>query len=93
VPWHFGWLCGSTAPNQRYPDLVTHYLLKAALKDAPVPYNNTELRGLTAHCTDAEDAANKVERHAGKSAAALLLKSYIGELFEAFVTGAAQKGT
>ena len=45
------------------------------------------------HCTEEEDAANKVERQVGKSAAALLLESRIGERFDAIVTGASEKGT
>ena len=48
---------------------------------------------LAIHCTEAEDAANKVERQVGKSAAALLLQSRIGEQFDSIVTGAAGKGT
>ena len=48
---------------------------------------------LAAHCTEAEDAANKVERQVAKSAAALLLESRIGEQFDAIVTGASEKGT
>jgi hypothetical protein len=44
-------------------------------------------------CTQAEDAANKVERQVGKCAAALLLESHIGEQFDSIVTGASEKGT
>jgi exoribonuclease-2 len=96
-PGHFGLAVKdyvhSTAPNRRYPDLLTQRLLKAALKDQPVPYSQDELQVLAAHCTAAEDAAKKVERQVGKSAAALLLEARIGEQFEAIVTGAAAKGT
>jgi exoribonuclease-2 len=96
-PGHFGLAVKdyvhSTAPNRRYPDLLTQRLLKAALKDQPVPYSQDELQVLAAHCTAAEDAARKVERQVGKAAAALLLEARIGEQFEAIVTGAAAKGT
>ena len=58
-----------------------------------MPYSKNELDGLAIHCTEAEDAARKVERQVGKSAAALLFESKIGEQFDAIVTGAAAKGT
>ncbi|MGA7992861.1 MAG: RNB domain-containing ribonuclease [Thermoanaerobaculia bacterium] len=83
----------STAPNRRYPDVVTQRILKAALVGRPNPYGNGELAGLARHCTDQEDAANKVERLVRKAAAALLLQNRIGEHFEGVVTGASEKGT
>ena len=83
----------STAPNRRFPDLLTQRLLKAALANAPAPYAPDELKQLAQHCTDMEDAASKVERQARKSAAALLLESKIGQQFDAIVTGASEKGT
>ena len=83
----------STAPNRRFPDLITHRILKAAMASTAVPYERAELEALAKHCTDQEDAAKKVERQVEKSSAALFLESRIGEKFDALVTGAADKGT
>jgi VacB/RNase II family 3'-5' exoribonuclease len=97
APGHFGLAvkdyAHSTAPNRRYPDLLTQRLLKAALEGKKTPYSKAELDVLAAHCTEAENAANKVERSVEKSTAALLLQSRIGEQFDSIVTGASEKGT
>ncbi len=83
----------STAPNRRFPDLVTQRVLKAAMAGGTSPYAEEELQNLALHCTEQEDAADKVERHVRKSAAAMLLERRIGERFDAVVTGASEKGT
>lgn len=83
----------STAPNRRFPDLITQRLLKAAISGDALPYTIDELGALARHCTDQETNAAKVERQVGKSAAALLLGSRIGERFDGLVTGASEKGT
>jgi exoribonuclease-2 len=97
APGHFGLAvkdyAHSTAPNRRYPDLITQRLLKSALANQPVPFRFDELNKLAIHCTEAEDTAVKVERQVEKSAAALLLESRIGEQFDSIVTGASEKGT
>ena len=97
APEHFGLAVKgythSTAPNRRFPDLVTQRLIKAALAGTPSPYGADELRYLADHCTEKEDDAEKVERQLRKSAAALLLESRIGQRFDAIVTGASDKGT
>jgi exoribonuclease-2 len=97
APEHFGLAVKgythSTAPNRRFPDLITQRLTKAALTGAPTPYRPDELEYLAGHCTEKEDDAERVERQLRKSAAALLLEPRIGEQFDALVTGASDKGT
>lgn len=97
VEGHFGLAVSdyahSTAPNRRFPDLVTQRLIKAALVQTSSPYSEDELREIAGHCTAQEDNAAKVERQVRKSAAAMLLRSRIGQQFEGIVTGASDKGT
>ncbi|MDO8356638.1 MAG: RNB domain-containing ribonuclease [Nitrospirota bacterium] len=97
APEHFGLAVKgythSTAPNRRFPDLITQRLVKAALAGTATPYKPEELKYLAGHCTEKEDDAEKVERRLRKSAAALLLESRIGQRFDAIVTGASESGT
>ena len=97
APGHFGLAVSdythSTAPNRRFPDLITHRLVKAALDSAKLPYTMDELDVLARHCSEQQGNADKVERSVRKSAAALLLAPRIGQRFDAIVTGASDKGT
>jgi VacB/RNase II family 3'-5' exoribonuclease len=97
TPDHFGLAVDdyshSTAPNRRFADLVTQRLVKAAVAGRPSPYNMNALAAIASRCMEREDAANRVERHVRKAAAAMVLQHRVGEMFDAIVTGASPKGT
>jgi len=97
APGHFGLAVQdythSTAPNRRFVDVVTQRLLKALLAGQKNPYSDAELTAIAANCTLKENAAKKVERDMSKRLAAVALQNRIGEVFDAMVTGASEKGT
>ncbi len=96
-PGHFGLAVQdythSTAPNRRFPDMVTQRLLKAWFVRAQAPYSVGDLDAIAQHCTLMEDAARKVEREMQKRIAAVVLRPRIGEKFRAIVTGVNHYGT
>ncbi|PZR71803.1 MAG: ribonuclease II [Chthoniobacterales bacterium] len=83
----------ATAPNRRYPDLITQRLLKAAIARVAPPYSIPELEEIVARCNDRAQAARKIERLMRKIVAATFLSGRIGETFDALVTGVSPKGT
>ncbi|HWW13887.1 MAG TPA: RNB domain-containing ribonuclease [Candidatus Dormibacteraeota bacterium] len=97
APGHFGLAVQdythSTAPNRRFPDIVTQRLVKAMLAGQPNPYSDNELSAIAANCTAKGDAARKVERDMSKRLAASAMQNRIGAIFDAVVTGASPKGT
>ena len=97
APGHFGLAVQdythSTAPNRRFPDIVTQRILKAVLAGQSTPYSDDELTAIAANCTQKEDAAKKVEREMAKRISALAMQHRIGEVFDAIVTGVTEHGT
>jgi len=95
-PGHFGLAVQdythSTAPNRRFPDVVTQRLLKAWLAKAPQPYSEADLGSIAVRCTLMEDGARKVEREMQKRIAAVVLQPHIGQSYRAIVTGVNQYG-
>ena len=83
----------STAPNRRFPDIVTQRLIKALLDGKPGPYSDNDLAAIALNCTEKGDEARKVEREMSKRLSALAMSHRIGETFDAMVTGATPKGT
>jgi exoribonuclease-2 len=96
-PGHFGLAVQdythSTAPNRRFPDVVTQRLMKAWLAKAPQPYSEDDLNAIAVRCTLMEDGARKVEREMQKRIAAVVLHPRIGQSFHAIVTGVNNYGT
>jgi len=96
-PGHFGLAVQdythSTAPNRRFPDMVTQRLLKAWLAKSPQPYSEGDLNAIAVHSTLMEDNARKVEREMEKRIAAVVLRPRIGQSFTAIVTGVNKYGT
>ncbi|MDQ2924583.1 MAG: RNB domain-containing ribonuclease [Acidobacteriota bacterium] len=82
----------STAPNRRFPDLVTQRILHAMIDNAPAPYSDAELMAIAQHCNDADKALRKIERDMQKRVAAVALAGRIGQTFSGVVTGASDKG-
>src|SRR6202043_296942 len=84
APGHFGLAVQdythSTAPNRRFPDVVTQRLIKSLLAGQKNPYSDAELTTIAANCTLKEDAAKKVEREMSKRLAAIALQKRIGEV-------------
>ncbi|MDE4908805.1 RNB domain-containing ribonuclease [Methanogenium marinum] len=83
----------STAPNRRYTDLIIQRLVKSVIEQKQCPYTYEDLEGEAAWLSDREKGSKKVERFMRKAASAVLLQDRIGEIFEAFVTGASERGT
>jgi exoribonuclease-2 len=97
TPGHFGLAVQdythSTAPNRRFPDILTQRLIKAVLAGRPTPYSDDELSAVASNCTEKENAAKKVEREMSKRLAAAAMEKRIGTLFDAIVTGVTPHGT
>jgi VacB/RNase II family 3'-5' exoribonuclease len=97
APGHFGLAVQdythSTAPNRRFPDVVTQRLIKAMLAGQSNPYSDDELSTIAANCTEKENAARKVEREMSKRLAAAAMQNRIGAQFDAVVTGVTPHGT
>jgi exoribonuclease-2 len=83
----------STAPNRRYPDLVTQRLLKAMIAGKPSPYSDEELSTIALNCTTKAAAERDLERLMHKRIAAVAMRHRIGEKFRAIVTGVTPHGT
>ncbi len=93
---HFGLAsncyCHFTSPIRRYPDLVVHRVLKAALNKRKPPYGLEELREMGGHLSQRERVAMEAEREMLERVQVRFMKDHIGETFTGIVSGVSAFG-
>ena len=82
--------CHFTSPIRRYPDVLVHRVLLECLENDIHPVKNMEAQ--CRHCSDQERRAMETERAANKYKQVEYMQSYVGEEFDAVISGVATFG-
>lgn len=82
--------CHFTSPIRRYPDVLVHRILESVLLDSPIIDKKMEEK--CKHCSERERAAMEVERASNKYKQVEFMKAYLGDTFEAVISGVAAFG-
>jgi len=86
----FEYYCHFTSPIRRYPDVLVHRALQEVLEDRAVPDKRMEEK--CKHCSERERSAMECERAANKFKQVQYMKQFVGDEFDAIVSGVSKFG-
>jgi len=82
--------CHFTSPIRRYPDVMVHRILQQVLDHKAAPDKKMEQK--CKHCSERERAAMEAERAANKYKQVEFMSQFVGDAFEAVITGVSTFG-
>jgi len=86
----FEYYCHFTSPIRRYPDVMVHRVIESCLKKKPV--TDKKMDEKCSHCSERERAAMEAERAGNKYKQVEFMQQYLGNEFEAVISGVARFG-
>jgi ribonuclease R len=86
----FEYYCHFTSPIRRYPDVLVHRILQQVLDGKPQA--DKKLEEKCKHCSERERSAMDCERSANKYKQVEYMQGFLGETFEAVITGVSTFG-